>query len=193
MDYRPTIGVMGGSFDPIHIGHAMVASFIAQSGYVDEVWISLSPANPLKEDKRPASDADRMAMLQIAVNESTRLRGIDTELALPRPSYTITLLDTLASQYPHLRFKLIIGTDNWLLFDRWHAHQEIIDRYGLLVYPRPGYEVTGQMPKGVTLVEAPQIQLSSTFIRDAIKQGKDMNFFLPPGVYKYIQTHKLYR
>lgn len=188
------VGVMGGSYDPVHIGHMMVASFIAQSGAVDEVWMSMSPASPLKDGRHPASDTDRMTMLQLAVEGAIGLRAIDTELSLPRPSYTVTLLDTLAVKYPHKQFKLIIGSDNWLVFDRWYAHDEIISRYGVIIYPRPGYPVNPQsLPQGVSLIEAPNIEISSTFIRQEIRQGKDMNFFLPAGVFKYITQHKLYR
>lgn len=187
-----TVGVMGGSFDPVHIGHLMVASYLAQTAGLDSVWLSLSPANPLKAGSHPASDAHRMAMLRMAVDGSSLLRAIDTELTLPRPSYTLQLLETLHREHPGIKFKLIIGSDNWLVFDRWRAHDEIISRYGVIIYPRPGYDIAPPVHPNVTLVDAPTVSLSSTLVRDCISRGLDMSCFLPHGVYEYIKTNNLY-
>ena len=132
-------------------------------------------------------------MLKIAVEGAEYLKVCAAELSLPRPSYTLTLLDTLADQYPECIFRLIIGSDNWLLFDKWRNPEIIREKYGLIVYPRPGYEISECMPRNVELIDSPTVNISSTFVREAIKRGVDMNYFLPPGVYKYIKDHKLYR
>ncbi len=192
MTPRRKIGILGGSYNPVHAGHLMVASYVAQTAGLDEVWLSLSPANPLKASSHPASDDDRLAMLRLAVGDAPRLKVCDEELRLPRPSYTLQLLEHLASIYPDCDFTLIIGSDNWLLFDRWRDPEVILQRYGVIVYPRPGYPMPALIPDRVTVVEAPTVDLSSTLIRDAISDGLDMNFFLPAGVYSYIKEHNLY-
>lgn len=183
---------MGGSFNPVHTGHLMVAGYIAQTAGLDEVWLSMSPANPLKPDAYPVSDIHRLNMLQLAVNGSPRLRAIDTELSLPRPSYTLQLLQRLQADYPDYEFRLIIGSDNWLIFDRWHAHDIILRDYGVIIYPRPGYIIEPPDNPDATLIEAPAVDISSTFIRNAISKGLDMNYFIPETVNRYIIENRLY-
>lgn len=186
------IGIMGGSFNPVHTGHLMVANYLRQVAGLDDVWLSLSPANPLKPDAHPVDDARRFEMLSMALEGSTGLRAIDTELNLPRPSYTLQLLDTLSTQYPRYKFKLIIGSDNWLIFDRWRDTGKILDNYGVIIYPRPGYDISDPADPRARLVKAPTVDISSTFIRDSIARGIDMNYFLPQSVYNYIKQHNLY-
>ncbi|MDE5608616.1 MAG: nicotinate-nucleotide adenylyltransferase [Muribaculaceae bacterium] len=186
------IGILGGSFNPVHIGHLMVASYVRQVAGLDEVWLSLSPENPLKDCRVNASDADRMAMLRLAVELGHRLTATDIELSLPRPSYTIDFLRHLAAHFPDCHFRMIIGSDNWLIFDKWKDYQSILDVFGIIVYPRPGYPVDEISHPGARLVKSPGIDISSTLIRQSIRDGLDMNFFLPRGVYSYIMTNKLY-
>ena len=188
------IGILGGSFNPVHIGHMMLASYMAQWGYVDSVWLTLSPRNPLK--KNPGEllpDLKRLTMLNIALKGARKLDVCDIELTMPTPSYTIDTLDLLASRNPGKRFRLIIGSDNWAVFDKWREGQRILDDYGVIVYPRPGYPVDSAHVDGMDVVDAPTINISSTFIRSAIAKGRDMEYFLPQGVYKYIIDHKLYQ
>lgn len=190
---RKRIGIMGGSYNPVHAGHMIVASYIAQWGDLDEVWLTLSPQNPFKRNLTLADDAHRLEMLRIAVGDSPILRVCDVELSMPRPSYTVDTLARLSEMYPDCDFRLIVGADNWESFNRWRSPDEIVSRHGVIVYPRPGYSSEGcEDTPGVTCVEAPQVELSSTFIRDAIAAGRDMNFFLPPGVYQYITENGLY-
>lgn len=189
-----TIGILGGSFNPVHIGHMMLASYLAQWGYVDQVWLTLSPRNPLKSD--PASllpDLKRLTMLNIALKNSEFLDICDIELTMPTPSYTVDTLDLLAERHPDKKFKLIIGSDNWAIFDRWKNPQHILDNYGVIVYPRPGYPISNPNQDGLEIVEAPTVNISSTFIRNGIAKGRDMEYFLPAGVFKYITEHKLYK
>lgn len=175
----------------------MVASYVAQwCDEVDEVWLSLSPLNPMKAGKQDiVSDLDRLAMLRTAAGNATGLRVIDTELSMPRPSYTVDTLRRLASLHPDRNFRWIIGSDNWKIFRQWKDAGEILERFGLIIYPRPGYE-TGEIDPDefptVTVVAPPVTDISSTWIRNAINSGKDVNFFLPPGVYSYIVKHNLY-
>lgn len=188
-----TIGILGGSFNPVHIGHMMIASYLVQWGYVDKVWLTLSPRNPLKsESAELIPDLKRLAMLNLAIKGAPGLDVCDIELSLPTPSYTINTLEALKATYPGKRFKLIIGADNWNVFDRWRASQKILDEYGVIVYPRPGYPIERHVD-GMELVGVPTVNISSTFIRKALAKGKNVEYFLPQGVYKYIQNHHLYQ
>ncbi len=192
MNKRRKIGLFGGSFDPVHVGHMIIASYIVQWCDVDEVWMMLSPMNPFKRDRMMESDANRLAMLRIAVSGAENISVTDVELSMPQPSYTINTLERLCQLYPDYDFRLIVGSDNLAAFDRWREGERIIRDFGLIVYPRPDYELPSPLPEGVTVVDAPLVEISSTFVRDAIKHHRNMNFFLPPGVYDYILTHNLY-
>ncbi len=188
-----TAGILGGSFNPVHSGHMMLASYLSQWGYVDQVWLTLSPRNPLKNPKDLLPDMKRLNMLTIAAKGLNNIEICDIELTMPKPSYTINTLDILRKRHPDIQFKLIIGSDNWRIFDKWREPQRILDEYGVIVYRRPGYPVEIQHIAGMEVVDAPMVDISSTFIRQALARGRNMNFFLPPGVYKYIMDNKLYQ
>lgn len=186
------IGLLGGSFNPVHSGHVMLASYLAQWGYVDKVWLTLSPRNPLKDPRRLLPDMKRLHMLSLATKGSTDIDICDIELTMPRPSYTINTLDLLSERFPERRFKLVIGSDNWRIFEQWREHQRILDQYGVIIYPRPGYPILNPNADGIEVVSAPMIDLSSTFIREAAAAGKDLTYFLPQNVWKYIRDNGLY-
>ncbi len=186
------IGILGGSFNPVHAGHTIVADYMSQFGGFDEVWLTLSPLNPLKSgNNEMLPDNMRLEMLHIAVAGSPRIKVCDIELKLPRPSYSYVTLDALASEYPDYTFEMIIGSDNWQVFNLWRKGDYILDNYGVAVYPRPGYEIE-ETHAGMRVVSAPLVELSSTFIRESIKTGHDMTFFLPPGVMDFISHNGLY-
>ncbi|MDE5628274.1 MAG: nicotinate-nucleotide adenylyltransferase [Muribaculaceae bacterium] len=187
-----TIGILGGSFNPVHIGHMMLASYLTQWGYVDNVWLTLSPLNPLKDADSLLPDTKRLNMLAIAAKGADAIDICDIELSMPKPSFTINTLDLLAERYPDKRFKLIIGSDNWQIFEQWRDWQRILNDYGVMVYLRPGYPVEKRSVDGLEVVDAPMVHVSSTFIRNAIARGRNMNYFLPAGVFKYISDNKLY-
>lgn len=195
MSDRPqTVGILGGSFNPVHIGHLMLASYLQQFAGLDAVWLTLSPRNPLKT--HPGAlipDLERLQMLKIATRGAVEGIGVcDIELSMPRPSYTIDTLKVLSRRYPRKRFKLIVGSDNWRIFEQWKDYQTILDDYGVIVYPRPGYPVPNRYEDGMEVVDAPLSSLSSTFVRSGISRGKDMTYFLPAGVYEYICQRGLY-
>ena len=177
----------------MHNGHLMLASYIAQFGPVDEVWLNLSPQNPFKEQSELLDDRHRLAMLDKAVNGSVTVKVCDVELSLPQPSYTINTMEKLESMYPDYDFRIIIGSDNWPRFPEWRDSEALIERYGLIVYPRRDYPLPDIVPDNVTVVDAPMVDISSTFIRECIAEGRDMNFFMPPQVYEYIERNKLYK
>ncbi len=192
MDEIKNVGILGGSYNPVHIGHMMLASYLVQWGYVDKIWLTLSPQNPLKDPSKMIPCTRRLDMLTIAIGESPNIDLCDIELTMPKPSYTIDTLDLLSKRYPSKRFKLIIGSDNWLIFDKWRDYQRILDEYGVIVYPRPGYEIDRTIVDGMEFVNAPIVDLSSSFIRKAISQKRDIKYFVPTGVAKYIADNKLY-
>lgn len=187
------IGILGGSFNPVHIGHIMIAAYLTQWGIVDRVWLTISPQNPLKDADTLIPDLKRLEMLRIACQGLKNVEICDIELTMPRPSYTIDTLNYLKKRYPNKRFRLVIGSDNWNAFDHWKQGEEILDEFGVIVYPRPGKEVKDICVDGMDLVHSPSIDLSSTFIRQAIAKGKDVSAFLPKGVYDYIISNKLYQ
>lgn len=192
IDKIQTVGILGGSFNPIHIGHLMLAQYLTQWGYVDSVWLTLSPLNPLKDPGSLIPDLKRLAMITLATKGAVNIETCDIELSMPRPSYTIDTLDLLSKRHKNKHFKLIIGSDNWRIFDRWRDSQRILDDYGVIVYPRDGYTVDSKFVDGMELVEAPTVNISSTFVRNAIIKGRDISYFLPQGVYKYICDNRLY-
>lgn len=188
-----TIGIYSGSFDPIHSGHAMVANYVGQCGEVDEVWIMVSRLNPLKGGIEPASDIHRLRMAEFVAEGCRGVRASDFELSLPLPSYTYVTLCRLRETYPEHTFKLIIGSDNWLNLGRWRDAGKIVKEFGLLIYPRPGYELPQTPPPGVKVVgNGPTAHVSSTFIREAVAKGMNINYFVPFRVAEYIKEHNLY-
>ena len=187
-----TVSILGASLNPIHMGHVMMAQYLTQWKIVDKVWLTLSPLNPLKDASGLIPDMKRLAMITIATKGAVDIETCDIELSMPKPSYTIDTLDLLKKRHPNKRFKLVIGSDNWRIFDKWRDHERILDEYGVIVYPRLGYPIESVYVDGLEVVESPTVNISSTFVRDAIIRGKDMSYFLPQGVYKYIRDNRLY-
>ena len=189
------IGIFGGSFDPIHIGHAIIAQHIIGSGLVDRLWFMVSPVNPLKAGKeRQVADTDRLRMVEMV---SRPMEGVETsafEFTMPRPSYTIDTLNALQAKFPDDEFYLVTGGDNWQIFDKWRNSEEILAKYHLLIYPRLGYEVNipEDLKDRVTLVDAPLIELSSTQIRERLASGQSVRYYVPDEVLGYIERHHLY-
>ncbi len=188
------IGIFGGSFNPIHVGHALIASFIVESGAVDTLWLMVSPQNPLKENSGLASDYHRLRMTELV---SRRIENVITsafEFDLPKPSYTIDTLNALQEKFPDDEFYLVIGADNWCLFDKWKAGEEIITKYHILIYPRRGYDIVipERYSDRVEVVNAPLIEVSSTLIRERLAQMKSVSFYVSEAVEKYILKNKLY-
>jgi len=182
------IGIYGGSFNPIHRGHTRLAESLVQQGLVDEVWLMVSPLNPLKQGERGeiASFCHRLRMAELATEGVRGVRASDFEGRLPVPSYTIHTLEALERAYPGQEFTLVVGADNWLRFDHWYKSDEIRRRYPILVYRRPGYQVD------VETVNTPLFDISSTQLRQAIRNGGDTGEWLNPRVAEYIANHNLY-
>lgn len=189
------VGLFFGSFNPIHVGHLIVANYIREFTFLHEVWFVVTPHSPLKLQEDLLDDQLRLEMVRLALKDYEGLFASDIEFRLPRPSYTVETLAALDREYPGKEFYLLIGGDNWAIFDRWKEHERILQQYGILIYPRKGEEVVvaSRFQDKVQVVDAPLVEISSTFIRESLKQGKNMRAFLPPGMYEFIVERGLYR
>lgn len=188
------IGIYTGSFDPVHSGHVNLAQAIARSGIVDSVWLTVSRRNPFKPDSTIASEQDRLTMARLATEAVEGVEVSDCEMNLPAPSFTIDTLNALSLRYPFHSFRPIIGADNWKGFFGWKSAEEILERFGLIIYPRPGYDIDKtSLAQGVTVLEdMPVTEAASTDIRRELAAGKPAPQLLDPKVADYIVRHKLY-
>lgn len=179
----PHIGIFGGSFNPIHVGHIALARILLEKTTLDEIWFVVSPRNPLKRQCDLLSDEKRLEMVRIAIKNEDRLIASDFEFHLPKPSYMLHTLQALTKNYPQNKFSLIIGADNWQLFDRWMGYQEIIDNYSIIIYPRTDCPVdSASLPPSVSIVNTPLFNISSTLIRERISKGLPLNGFVPEEI-----------
>lgn len=186
------VGVFSGSFNPVHIGHLALANYLCEYEGLDEVWFMVTPHNPLKEEKELMDDTFRLELVKLAIESYPKFRASDFEFHLPRPSYTIHTLDELKRTYPHSIFSLIMGADNWMLFPQWYESERILAENRIIIYPRPGYPIdAASLPQGVSLTSSPVFEISSTFIRKALDEGKDIRYFLHPAVYERLKQPPL--
>lgn len=181
------IGLYSGSFNPIHHGHVMLANYLVEFSDLDELWFVVSPQNPLKKKEDLMRDEDRLKMVELALEGDSRLKVSDIEMSLPIPSYTINTLRALSERYPEDRFVFICGMDSLQDLHRWKEYQAILDGYELLVFPRKGYDGGDLIHHPhVKVLETPIIEVSSTFIRNSMREGKDVRHFMPERAYQYL-------
>ena len=203
------IGFYSGSFNPIHTGHVALANYILNHTDLDEIWLVVSPHNPLKEKELLIDDDIRLQMTKLAVEDFPQLKASDVEFSLPKPSYTIDTLHYLSNKYPNDEFVLIIGADNLDVFHLWKNYQELLEKYQILVYPREGYgekltiedlrltiderivSTINRKSKIVNLkyIDAPLFNVSSSEIREKIKNKEDVSAFLPKKVLNFIEQN----
>lgn len=188
------IGVMGGSFNPIHTGHAIIASHIVESERLDLLLMMVTPQNPFKVDATMADDIHRLRMTTLVTNRIERAETSAFEMNLPKPNYTINTLNELQAKFPNDELHLVIGADNWAAWERWKEPEVILRRYHVIVYPRAGFEIVipNELSERVKAVDAPIVELSSTLVRQQRAQGKSIAFLVPDDVEQYITTHNLY-
>lgn len=192
---KKQVGIFSGSFNPVHVGHLILANYMREFTYLDEVWFVVTPQNPLKSAADLLDDDVRLEMMKIAVQDYVNLMVSDIEFDMPKPSYTIDTLTKLSAENPESEFTLIIGGDNWIKFPRWKENERLVKEYKILIYPRLGSEVKilKALSQNAKLVDAPIVEISSTFIRESIRAGKDVRAFLPENVYDYIVDKGLYK
>jgi len=185
-----------GSFNPIHLGHLAVSEFFAQNTSLDEVWLVVSPQSPFKEKNTLMENHHRLAMAELAIEGSTKLKASAEEFDLPSPNYTINTLNHLKKKYPEHQFTLLLGQDNMAYFDRWKEHDQILDQFHLFVYPRSQSDkIPSRLLKHpkINYFRASLLEVSATEIRNAIKNKKSLTNLIPPKIGDYLQKFNLYR
>lgn len=190
------IGLYFGTFNPIHQGHLILANHMAEYSNMDEIWLVVTPHNPHKKKVSLLEDHHRLEMVHLATKDFPKLKPSDVEFKLPQPNYTVNTLAHLFDKYPQHEFALIMGEDNLKSFTKWKNYDVILENHSIYVYPRIADGVVDESlihhPK-ITRVEAPIIELSSTFIRNNIKQGKEIRPMLPANVWEYIEHNLFYK
>ena len=192
------IGLFFGSFNPIHIGHLIVANSLVSNTDLEQVWFVVSPQNPFKKVKSLLHEFDRLDMVERAIADDNRLKATDVEFSMPKPSYTIDTLDLLSQKFPQHTFQLLMGEDNLEQFANWKQHERILTEFGLCVYPRPARP--GELAKpspfrqhpNVQLITAPLLDISATYIREAIRANRSIRYMVPDVVNEMIKRKKFY-
>ena len=189
------IGLYFGSFNPIHIGHLAIANYIIEFTNLQELWFVISPQNPVKSKESLLDNYQRYYMVSQAIDAYPKMRASNIEFSLPQPSYTINTLVHLHEQYPEHTFSLIMGGDNLENFDKWKNYDEIISNYHIYVYNRPNDTIpdTYLEHPSITYLQAPQMEISSSFIRQCIKERKNVRAFMPEAAWKYLDEMNFYK
>ena len=193
------IGLFFGSFNPIHFGHMAIANYMVEFTFLDQIWFVVSPHNPLKEKSSLLQDFHRLEMVFKAIDDDSRFKASDVEFNMPKPSYTIDTLSYLQEKFPNNSYSLIMGSDNLKYMHKWKNYRELLNNFSVLVYPRPEYpykqdEISSIFGKdsSIHLVDAPLIEISSSFIRKSIKNRINLRHFLHRDVYNYIEEMHFY-
>jgi len=185
------IGLYFGSFNPIHTGHLIVANHIIENTDIDKIWFVVSPHNPLKDAHSLLNEYHRLHLVELAIEEDTRFRASNVEFHLPKPSYTIDTLTYLTEKFPLERFSIILGSDSFQNLHRWKNFEKLVAGYSFIVYKRPGFEIRDTHGADLTEMNAPLLEISSTYIRQ-IKEKKSVRYLLPDPVNEYIRSNRYY-
>ena len=188
------IGLFFGSFNPVHVGHMIIANYMATQTDLQQVWMVVSPQNPLKPKASLAKDHDRLHLVQLAIGDNTLLRASNIEFSLPKPSYTIDTLAFLKEKHPDKQFVLIMGGDNLATIKKWKNYEILLRDYEIYLYKRPNYDLGefGNHPN-VRQFVAPMLDISATYIRQCIKAGKSVQYLLPDAVFEYLEASNFYK
>lgn len=186
------IGLYFGSFNPVHVGHLIIASHIADHSNLNQVWFVVSPQNPLKASASLLNEYHRLHLVQTAIDGDLRFRVTDVEFKLPKPSYTIDTLTYLQEKYPENTFTVIMGSDSFQNIHNWKNYELLLKNYSFILYPRPGFEVK-EAPANVNIITAPLLEISATAIRKNIKEGKSVRYLIPDNVLEEIERSGYYK
>jgi nicotinate-nucleotide adenylyltransferase len=193
MDKRKKVGLFFGSFNPVHVGHMIIANFMVVNGSVEEVWMVVSPHNPLKDKASLANDHDRLHLVNLAIGHNVKIKASNIEFSLPKPSYTIDTLTYLVEKHPSYDFNLIMGGDNLATIDKWKNYEKLLAEFKVLVYSRPNYDLSTKIKyANVTIVEAPLLDISASYIRECLRQKKSIQYLVPDEVFKYLENSSMY-
>ena len=189
------IGLYFGSFNPIHIGHLIIAQHILNHTEIQRLWFVISPHNPLKDKASLANDRDRLHLVQLAIEDNPSMKASDIEFKLPQPSYTIDTLTYIKEKYPRYEFALIMGADNLLSLPKWKNYQLLINNYPIYIYKRPNYPIESALVQheNIHILDTPLLDISSTWIRQLIKTKKSIRYLVPEKVFEYLESSHLYR
>lgn len=186
------IGLYFGSFNPIHIGHLIIANHVVAHSEVDKIWFVVSPHNPLKEAHSLLNEYDRLHLVELAIADNPKFRASNVEFHLPKPSYTIDTLTYLTEKFPLEKFSVIMGGDSFQNIARWKNYEQLLDQYDLIVYNRPGFGIKETYGARLTVLDAPLMDISSTFIRTQVREKRSTRYLLPDTVRQYIDENRYY-
>ena len=187
------IGLYFGSFNPIHVAHLIIANHILNETAIEKIWFVVSPQNPFKEESNLLNEYHRLHLVRVATENDTRIKASDIEFKLPKPSYTTTTLAYLADKYPEHQFCIIMGSDSFQNLNKWKNYEVIVKNYPIYVYLRPGAEAKNNIGADLHVVDAPLLQLSSTQLREYIKEGKSVRYMIPDKVLEEIEKGGYYK
>ena len=187
------IGLFFGSFNPMHIGHKVIASYLVEFSDLEKVCFVVSPQNPLKQKQSLLDQYHRLMIIRMEVEDNPKLQVSDIEFKMPQPSYTIDTLVRLKEEHPENEYALIMGADNLQNFHKWKNYEQILTDYSVYVYPRPGIEISGSNENIHIVKGVPQMEISASFIRESIKQKKDVSYLIPEKAWKYIDEMNFYK
>jgi nicotinate-nucleotide adenylyltransferase len=188
------IGLFFGSFNPVHVGHMIIANYVLENTSLEKIWMVVSPHNPHKKRKSLAKDHDRLHLVRLAINDNKNISASDIEFSLPRPSYTIDTLTYLEEKFPKYEFSLIMGADNLISLPRWKNYEQIIERFKIFVYNRPSYDDAElKSHENVTFLNAPLLNISSSYIRRCVTEGKSIQYLTTDKVFEYLEETPIYK